>query len=665
MRGLARRFVGGLLDQPASDAARASLVASALGLCARQLGREVPRGLTLGALAAESPTPVPAPAELWPFLLQQGGPPLGADAPPPGFSGEVLRRAAYAHGLGHLLDLLHAVDAVGARSGDSAVRRYLGSYFTPRSVATALAGKSFSVARCSARSVKVCDPAMGGGAFLVEAALLLARGRGARRELDVAALREVAPQLYGFDVDPLAVATAEAALWLLTDESEGWAQRLRIADALTVCVEERFDWIIGNPPWVAYQGRATQKISPERRAYLRRRFRAFQGFPTLHGIFVERATELAPEGVIALLLPSSVSDLAGYRATRASLARSHRPLEPLPEYGEDAFPGVVQPCFGLVALPLGDSSAGLPGGDRSGEGRVLGVDAKILGPGDSRGEAAALGVVDAPEPHALERKATGEEADSFPAGRPWVLEERSTAAASAPALKAPACLQELAGAPCLPPTCFGELGFQSNRVVSQALLLRAEQARAPFLLPLLEGKNVSPFGIGAARLFLDARQDALEVAGCRLRPAADYQRVDFVVRQTAAYPIAARHNGLGFRNSLLGGFATPELDVDLLVGLLNSRLLRALHVSRQRDARQATFPQVKIAHLRGLPAPPKHPTLQRRVSELSRQASQMGLTAPLREQLDGAVFALFAIAPSAQLEITEFLRQRSPRALVF
>src|SRR5690606_38126881 len=110
-----------------------------------------------------------------------------------------------------------------------------------------------------------------------------------------------------------------------------------------------FDWIVGNPPWVAFQGRATQRISPERRAFCRQHYRAFSGYPTLHGMFIGRAAELAPHGRVTLLVPSSVSDLEGYRGARAALRKTHDLDEPMPEFGQDAFEGVVQPCFGLIA----------------------------------------------------------------------------------------------------------------------------------------------------------------------------------------------------------------------------------------------------------------------------------------------------------------------------
>jgi hypothetical protein len=150
----------------------------------------------------------------------------------------------------------------------------------------------------------------------------------------------------------------------------------------------------------------------------------------------------------------------------------------------------------------------------------------------------------------------------------------------------------------------------------------------------------------------------LAKARCRLRERTDYERVRFVVRQTARYPIAALHRGQPFRNSLLAGFAVDGLPSELVVGLLNSSLYRAIHLAAQRDARQATFPQVKIAHLRALPLPPEDSAGRSRVSELACQFTYAEPAATNAEQLDNAVFELFSLESAAVGEILAFLATR-------
>jgi hypothetical protein len=208
------------------------------------------------------------------------------------------------------------------------------------------------------------------------------------------------------------------------------------------------------------------------------------------------------------------------------------------------------------------------------------------------------------------------------------------------------------------------MGFQSNRTVAQELFHRGETPEGDFTLPLLEGRRVSEFQQRAPGLFLHPDQETLRQTHCRLRPAEVYETVEIVVRQTAAFTIAARHEGPAFRNSLIAAFSTELVDASLLIGLLNSALFRALHLSRQRDARQATFPQVKVSHLRSLPCPSNDEALREPVRAVSSEASRLGgLTEHSRRSLDDAVFLLFGLSPEQASEVRHYLNGLSPAAL--
>jgi hypothetical protein len=130
------------------------------------------------------------------------------------------------------------------------------------------------------------------------------------------------------------------------------------------------------------------------------------------------------------------------------------------------------------------------------------------------------------------------------------------------------------------------------------------------------------------------------------------------VRQTASYTIAALHNGLPFRNSLLAGFACEPYSAAVLVGLLNSSLLRAVHLASQRDARQKTFPQVKVAHLRGLPAPPSDAVRSR---ELERQVLAVHgrtLSVDERQRLNAWVYDWYGIDAEQAAAVDRFFADR-------
>jgi hypothetical protein len=413
--------------------------------------------------------------------------------------------------------------------------------------------------------------------------------------------------LHGFDIEPLAIAVTEAALvfWARLDE-DGLSQlqrQLRKGDALLEMQgNDAYDLVIGNPPWVAFAGRATQPLTDERRRWLAQNYTAFHGYPTLQACFVELGARLAPKGRVALLVPSPIADLDGYRPMRKVLTRTHRVHDELIEYGQDAFDGVVQPCFGLIA------------------------DA---------------------DPNASENDGS------------FALVERSGVASTAARVEPPTCLESLAVFARFPAACFREFGFQTTSEVTRTMLRRGSDVEPPFEYPLLEGRDVAEFRVGTPRLYLHAERDKLKRLHCRLREVDDFKQVEFVVRQTAKYTIAALHNGYPFRNSLLAGFGCAQYPAAVMVGLLNSTLVRALHLAAQRDARQKTFPQVKVAHLRGLPAPPVD---DERAEEL--EGLVLGIEGEKpdtheRQRLDALVYGWYGINGEEASVVDCFFRERA------
>jgi hypothetical protein len=532
-------------------------------------------------------------------------------------------------------------------------RKQTGTFFTPRALTATVVARALEPLerriRASAHRAhdfvidyRVCDPAVGGGAFLIEVARALAARAGAH-EASARRRAIVTCALYGVDLNPIALAVAEAALCLFVADPtlpmEEAGRNLRVGDALVGApdgavrstasersgaserhmdfvaqfpdVFERggFDLIIGNPPWVAYAGRAAQPLAAARKAYFAAHYTTLKGYPTLHGLFVERALRLAPQGTVALVVPSPVADLQGYRAVRRAVRATHTPCEPMLEFGQDAFESVTQPCFALIA--------------------------------EAR---------------------TGSASSPSAEDGPFRLAERQRAGGQAAEVKAPSALSEIAKLPVFPRDLFGEMGFQTTGVVSKQLLLRAPAPDGRHHYPLLEGRDVKEFSEGPPRLFLAPDTELLRKARCRLRDRDDYRRVRFVIRQTARFPIAALHDGLPFRNSLLAGFAVDGFPAELVVGLLNSSLYRALHLATQRDGRQAVFPQVKVAHLRALPAPPADPEARADVAALSAALTENADRA-LLVHLDAAVFRLFGVSAPATREVLEFLTARgAPRA---
>lgn len=573
------------------------------------------RGWSASRLALLS---VEAAADTWPCM--DAGPLCRAELPP----------ESLGWWLEGIDDTLCEWQSVGSHVGgwrSQARRRRAGAYYTPYALVARVVDRALCAPARDAEARKpaaalgdpwsVCDPACGAGAFLIEAArrLLGQFSTQPRGEL-------LARSVHGCDIDPVALAVTELSLWWLSQDTSVTAsdvgRGLRLLDATTLrpslstepfTPRLGFDVLLGNPPWISFAGRAAQPLEQSVRERLRRDYSAFGGYPTLHGVFVELGALLAPHGVVALLLPSSVADLEGYGPARRALTSTHSPLEPLEEFGEDAFEEVTQPCFALVAVP------------------------------------------DARPPRSES---------------PWRLAERAKACGQATSLELPPGLAPWLGAEPLPEACFRELGFQSNREVTARLLHRPPPGRpSPPVgedwVALLEGRDVSAFTVGNPRLYLQASAVALREAGVRLRPRETYAQVDFLVRQTAKFPIAARHVGLAFRNSLIAGMAQEDLSAELLIGLLNSALFRGLHLVSHRDARQAAFPQVKVAHLRALPRPPSTEASRRAVATLAHRCASRGHTPELQVLLDRAVFDLYAIPEAQRAPIWELVTRSAGR----
>jgi hypothetical protein len=101
-------------------------------------------------------------------------------------------------------------------------RRDRGTYFTPRHLLRDVVGRALSAALAgrdaeAVRRLRVLDPAVGSGAFLLEVLTALERAREATCPGERPAERRraiVRDNLFGVDLDPMAVRLAELRLWL-------------------------------------------------------------------------------------------------------------------------------------------------------------------------------------------------------------------------------------------------------------------------------------------------------------------------------------------------------------------------------------------------------------------------------------------------------------------
>jgi len=440
------------------------------------------------------------------------------------------------------------------------IRRSQGAHFTPRGMAEDVVRRVLAPLALPPAELRVCDPAMGAGAFLLAAARALGPEPKARAEI-------VGNALYGLDRDPIAVDLCRLSLWLDAGapsnlmpalrrhlrHGDALVGRVRAGDAAPPALSAaRFDWckehpevfegatggfdvVVGNPPWVAYAGRAAQPLPDAMRAHYLQQFRAFAGYRTLHGLFVERAAVLLrPLGRLGLVVPTSISDLAGYGPTRDAHDAHAEVDAELPDFGADAFEGVFQPAMAVLS--------------------------------------------------------TRRQVDVAPPGGTWSIARDDLDE------QAKRLLARLCALPTLAKETFGERGLQTKGADVKHIV-RLAGPEAPHVVPIREGTDVTEYRRAAPRKYMNP-----SAVSARLRPPEEWQAVSLYLRQTARYPVVCPADGLPFRNSVLACFAEGASSW-VLLAYLNSTPIRWLHYTRYRDARQG-MPQMKIGHLRSIPAPP-------------------------------------------------------------
>lgn len=194
----------------------------------------------------------------------------------------------------------------------STARKRTGAWFTPQTLAAPTVQRTLApLARAAGPPPRVCDPAAGGGAFLLAALEHLAAATGRPRGELLAA-----GTLSGVDLDPTAAGLAALALHEACGEGAPPIARieahLRCGDGLAEFRAGSFDAVVGNPPWETLQGSrregAAAGVDAIGREALRARFGLRgRGKVYTYRLFVARALELLRDGGrLGLIVPASL-----------------------------------------------------------------------------------------------------------------------------------------------------------------------------------------------------------------------------------------------------------------------------------------------------------------------------------------------------------------------
>lgn len=483
-------------------------------------------------------------------------------------------------------------------------RRKGGRHYTPSPLAKQVFADAL-VMHGHGGVLNVLDPAMGCGVFLLAAL-------DAFESPDGPPLEAVAQRhLWGIDCDAEAVETARLMLWLRVSAhgapGKFMVERLRVADALLdepVCAD--MDLVIGNPPYIPFYGRGSQRsFFPETyRDTLRSRHGHIDGQAVISGRlntflpFCAYATARCRNtGMVSVVLPDAVLTNASYAPLREALTRTGR-LRKIRRY--------TQPLFSNAAV----GTAVVSWGGRRQQGHVMMQDA------EKPPVTVALSALS-------ERLKTN-----------WMpLSEREWGR----------CL--LQGDQFVPLEQVATVrdGINTGSRRMRLALITGEDDGDPSLKPCLEGKNIHPYAVTPAVLWVRMNPALLANGreGASLGSMAFFSRPKIICRQTAAHPIAAVDlQGHPYRNSA-HGIALHEQDDTVLWALcawLNAKPLHRHYQTVTGEVRR-TFPQVHVASLRQLPVPKRllntEDTVVQALSALARQAaSGDDVVSAMHEQIE-------------------------------
>jgi hypothetical protein len=231
-------------------------------------------------------------------------------------------------------DIVNPMAVTRARPEDGVV-------YTPRDVCEPMVRRALGPLMAGdPLALRVCDPAIGEGAFLIEIVRVLAEALGDSPQ----ARRHVAERcLFGADIDRRAVAAARRAVEQFVGAPVPVLRdRLRVGDALSLDWPESFDAVIANPPYVRQERLGAHKAAL-------REFATYDGVADLYVYFVELAHRLLRRGGrYCLIVPNKWMTAAYGRPLREWLAQE-KSLEglvdfarALPLFGDaDAFPCIV------------------------------------------------------------------------------------------------------------------------------------------------------------------------------------------------------------------------------------------------------------------------------------------------------------------------------------
>lgn len=210
-------------------------------------------------------------------------------------------------------------------------KRELGQVFTPAWMVEKILDEiGFTTENPSITTARILEPSVGEGVFLQEAVRRIIGASRAAGADDKEIAEHLAHNVVGVDIDSSVIELCSTNLNAVLDEmsfAEPVEWNVFTSDALTYSPEERFDYVVGNPPYIR-----VHNMPPKLRESVKR-FKSSTGTTDLYIIFYELGLSwLNDTGKLGYIAPNSWLKNTSQKGFRKLLI-NNRHLSKIVDYG--------------------------------------------------------------------------------------------------------------------------------------------------------------------------------------------------------------------------------------------------------------------------------------------------------------------------------------------
>lgn len=158
---------------------------------------------------------------------------------------------------------------------------------------------------CTVQGKTILDNSCGTGNLLIEVARIIIKNLLKQNESSSIILAVLEKTIHGFDVDQIMVDRAKTNLNALLMEYSlpkiNW--HIECKDFLSISSEEKYDFIISNPPYLAYRD-----MTDKQRSFLSKSFNScsFGKFDYYYAFIEKSLIQLKPNGMMVFIVPNNL-----------------------------------------------------------------------------------------------------------------------------------------------------------------------------------------------------------------------------------------------------------------------------------------------------------------------------------------------------------------------